>query len=450
MILKNKHVVVVGLARTGVAASKFLVSRGAKVTVTDLKKKTELSSFIKDLSDLKRIKYVLGSHPIKTLLKADFIIVSPGVPTNIPLLEAARKNKMPVLSEVEFASQYIRCPIIAITGTNGKTTTTMIVGKMFLNAQKKVFIGGNIGTPLTYMLLSKEKFEVVVCEVSSFQLENIEKFHPKASIILNLTPDHMDRHSPEEYWKMKGRIFENQTIKDFLILNAGDERVKTYETIAKSQIYYFGVERLTPKQEGVYFKNGKFCMKLKGSEKETYSADKLKLKGDHNKENFMAAILVGKLLKCKPEAIQKTIDEFQAVPHRLEFVKTAGYVDFYNDSKATNVHSVAKSLQSFEKPLVLIMGGKDTDQNFEMLRSLVQEHVKILIITGEAKEKINRAIGDYSETYVVGTFEEAIFMAYQKSRAGDVILFSPGCKSFDAFKNFEERGDRFKEMIRDI
>ncbi|MBI2646046.1 MAG: UDP-N-acetylmuramoyl-L-alanine--D-glutamate ligase [Deltaproteobacteria bacterium] len=451
MILKNKKVVIIGLARSGVAVAQFATQRGAKVTVTDLKTKAELQSYLKLLAPYKKIKYELGRHPLKTLLAADLFVVSPGVPLTNPLIEQAVKKNKKIMSEIEFAFQFITVPIIAVTGTNGKTTTTMMIGEMLKNAKKKVFVGGNIGNALTNMLLSKEKYQVAVAEVSSFQLEHVSSFQPKVALILNVTPDHLDRHgSMENYRKVKGRIFQNQRATDALILNADDELVKTYALESKSHAYFFGKGGLSEGQEGVYYKEGRFYLKTKELGREQYVTDQVKVKGDHNKENFMASLLAAKILKCSPEAIQTTLNNFQGVAHRLEYVKTRGYVEFYNDSKATNPYSVMRSLESFTKPLILIMGGRDKGCEFEILRPLIQQKVKNLILLGEAKEKINRAIGDYTETFLVGTLEEALFMAYQKSRAGDVILFSPGCSSFDMFKNYEDRGDRFKELLRDL
>ena len=451
MILKNKKGVVIGLARSGVAVAQFASLRGAKVTVTDLKPKSELQSSLKLLAPYKKIKYELGRHPLKTLLVADFFVVSPGVPLTNPLIEQALKKNKKVMSEIEFAFQFISVPLVAVTGTNGKTTTTMMIGEMLKNTKKSVFVGGNIGNALTNMLLSKEKYQIAVAEVSSFQLEHVEHFQPKIALILNLTPDHLDRHgSMENYRKIKGRIFQNQRATDVLILNADDDLVKTYAAETRSKVYFFGKGGLSEGQEGVYYKDGRFYLKTKDLGREQYVTDQVKVKGYHNKENFMASLLAAKLLKCSSEAIQTTLNTFQGVPHRLEYVKTRGYVEFYNDSKATNPCSVMCSLESFDRPLILIMGGRDKGCEFEILRPLIQQKVKTLILLGEAKEKINRAIGDYTETFLVGTLEEALFMAYQKSRAGDVILFSPGCSSFDMFKNYEDRGDRFKELLRDL
>lgn len=450
MQLKGKKIVVIGLARSGVPVAQFATERGAHVTITDVKTKTELEPFIKLLAPFKKIKYDLGRHSIQTLISHDLFVVSPGVPLTNPLLVQAQKKDKKIMSELEFAFLFIKEPIVAVTGTNGKTTTTMMIGQMLHNAKKKVFVGGNIGNALTNRLLSKEAYDFIVAEVSSFQLETIEKFQPKIAIILNLTSDHLDRHGTmEEYRKMKGNIFKNQIRSDYLILNADDLSVKSYAVETKANVLYFTKGKLDSNAQGISYRDNIFYVKTE-KWKEEFLAEQLKLKGDHNKENFMAAILAAKILKCSSEAIQTTINTFQPVPHRLEYVKTRGYVEFYNDSKATNVDSVICSLKSFNKPLILIMGGRDKGANFEMLRPFIQEKVKTLVLLGEAKEKINRAIGDYTETFLVGTLEEAIFMAYQKSRAGDVILFSPGCASFDMFKNYEDRGNKFKDLLRDI
>src|SRR3989338_4215798 len=314
MILKNKKIVIIGLARSGVAVAQFATQRGAKVTITDLKAKSELQPYLKLLAPYKKIKYELGRHPLKTLLAADLFVVSPGVPLTNPLIEQAVKKNKKIMSELEFAFQFITVPLIALTGTNGKTTATMMIGEMLKNAKKKVFVGGNIGNALTNMLLSKEKVQVAVAEVSSFQLELISHFQPKVALILNLTPDHLDRHgSMENYRKIKGRIFQNQKPADTLILNADDEWVKTYASETKSRTYFFGKEGLSEGQEGVYYKEGRFYLKTKDLGREQYLTDQVKVKGYHNKENFMASLFAAKILKCFPEGIQTTIKTFLGV-----------------------------------------------------------------------------------------------------------------------------------------
>ena len=451
MRLKGKKILIVGLARTGTAVARYLHPKGAKITVTDLKTKTELQSVLKPLSLYKGIQYKLGGHPLKVFLTSDLIIVSPGAPTNLAPLERAQSKHIPVMSELEFSARLITQPIIAVTGTNGKTTTTMMIGQMLRNADKSAFVGGNIGNPLINAAASREKYQAVVAEVSSFQLELASQFHPKIAMILNLAIDHLDRHeNMEKYAAFKARIFQNQKAADTLILNGNDPHLKGFQKDAPSRVLLLKHGGLDSKQEGIYYKDDYFILKSKKWGKEKFDARRIKVKGQHNQENFMAAILAAKLLKCNSKAIQQTLDTFEGVPHRMEYVKTRGYVDFYNDSKATNLHSVQAALASFDKPLILIMGGRDKGARFEELRPMIQKKVKILILMGEAKSVINRAIGDYTETFVVGTLEEAAFMAYQKSRAGDVVLFSPGCSSYDEFKNYEERGDRFKDLLRDL
>jgi len=449
--LKGKKVLVVGLARTGVSVAQLLSQRGAVVFVTDLRNKTELYGPLKVLSKYKRIKYDLGRHTQKGFLSVDLIVVSPGVPSNSPHLEKARKKGVEIMSELEFAFNLISQPIIAVTGTNGKTTTTMMIGNMFKHAKKNVFVGGNIGNPLTNVLLSREKYQYIIAEVSSFQLEIIKNFQAKVAVVLNISSDHLDRHETmDQYRTIKSRIFQNQKKTDLLILNANDPLVTTFGDEAKSKVFYFKVGKLNPDQEGIYYEEGKFHLRSGKLGKVTFNARNMKIRGDHNRENFMAALLVAKILKCKDAALQTAIDSFGGVPHRLEYVQTRAYVDFYNDSKATNVDAVKRAVMSFQKPLIVIMGGRDKGSPFEELRSIIQKKVKILIILGEAKERINRAIGDYTETFVVGTLEEAVYMAYQKSRAGDVILFTPGCTSFDEFKDYADRGDHFKLLLKEL
>jgi len=451
MQLKNKRVLIVGFARTGVSLAKYVAGRGAKVTITDLKSRKQLEKNLKALGSLKKITYELGRHPVKTFLNSDMVIMSPGVPLNLPPLEKALNKKIPVMSELEFTCRIVKQPIIAITGTNGKTTTTMMIGHMLKRAKKSAFVGGNIGNALVNVLLSKEKYKYVVAEVSSFQLELIQKFNAKIAAILNISPDHMDRHSDwETYQKIKSRIFETQKATDYLILNDDDGWLRGHAQKAKSRIHYFKIGKFESRREGIYLKDNKFYLTTKQLGREQFKAENMKVRGNHNKQNMMVAVLIAKILKCNSTAIQQAIDTFEGVPHRLEFVKTRGYVDFYNDSKATNIDAVRRALESFSKPLILIMGGRDKGAPFEDLRSIIQMKVKILILMGESKSTINRALGDYTETFIVGTLDEATFMAYQKSRAGDVVLFSPGCSSFDEFKNYEERGERFKDLLRDL
>lgn len=452
--LKDKKILVVGLAKTGVSLARFLTKHGALVTITDHKSKPELSSQLELLGDLP-IKFDLGGHSPKTFLAQDLVILSPGVPSALKIFDYARSQGIKITGEFEFATQFIKEPIVGITGTNGKTTTAHLIESMLTESGVSCWVGGAIGRPLTDYLLSEEKAKVVVAEVSSYMLETCDTFNPINIVFMNLAENHLDRYrSMEDYVNAKRKIFKNTNQATTSILNADDNAVVELArdpAVQRGRIFYFSRKpSLEPQimNIGGAVNIGQEIRVRTGPEIEYFNIKNIKLRGRHSIENIMAALLVAREHGAKHEGIQKVIDTFKGIPHRLEYVRKVGGVQFFNDSKATNVHSVLRALDSFDENVILIAGGKDTNLSYEALRNIVRRKVKTLILVGEAKERLNRDIGDFSETFLIGTFEEAVLIAYQKSRIGDIVLLSPGCSSFDMFDSFEERGDYFKEIVK--
>lgn len=451
--IKGKRILVVGLGRTGVSLCHFLVQQGAEVTVSDHKSKAELANYLEQIEKLD-IKYDLGGHTPKTFLQQDLIILSPGISPSLKIFDYARSQGVKVTGEHEFSSAFVKEPIIAITGTNGKTTTAHLT-KLFLEASGiKTWLGGNYGEPLSEYLRKGEQAQVVIAEVSSFMLEHVERFTPKNIVFTNLAENHLDRYrNMEEYVNAKRRIFLNTNQATTSILNADDNAVVELArdpAVQRGRIFYFSRKpSLEPQIMNI---GGAVIIKDRihvrtGPEIEYYSLANIKMRGKHSHENIMAAILAAREHGAKHEAIQEVMDTFPGLPHRLEYVRKVGGVEFYNDSKATNVHAVKRALDAFDENVILIMGGKDTNLNYTSLRDDIKRRVKNLILVGEAKERINRDVGDYSETFLIGTFEEAVLIAYQKSRIDDVVLLSPGCSSFDIFDSYVERGNYFKELV---
>lgn len=454
--LKGRKILVVGLSKTGVSLVKFLAEAGAEVTITDHKSPAELATALEEIEGL-NVHYDLGGHTPKTMVSQELIILSPGVSPELKIFEYARQHGVKVTGELEFSAQFVQEPIIAVTGTNGKSTTCKIIETMLRESGIKVWLGGNYGTPLTEYVRKKEKADVVICEVSSFQLETTEQFAPRTIVLMNVAENHLDRYrSMDEYVRAKRRIFQNTTHDTTSVLNADDSTVVDMArdpAVQRGRIFYFSRKpSLEPQIMNIGGAvNLKDQLKVRvGPEIEYYSVKNIKMRGKHAIENMMAAICATREYGAKPEVCQRVIEEFPGLQHRIEYVRKAGGVLFYNDSKATNVHAVLRALDSFDNNLILLMGGKYANVSFAPLADIIKRKVKTLILFGEAKEAINRDIGDYSETYLIGTFEEAVLIAYQKSRIGDIILLSPGCPSFDLFDNYEERGNYFKKLVNEF
>lgn len=454
---KGKRVLIVGAQKSGVALAKFFHGQGAKITISDVKTREQLGSVADILEEYEPI-WDLGGHSAKAVTNQDIIVLSPGVNPMNKAFDPARQNQIPITGELELASSLIREPIIAVTGTNGKSTVSRLIYEFLVESGVEAWVGGNYGTPLIEYVTNKEKAKVLVVEVSSFQLETADTFKPHHAVLLNLAEDHLDRYrSMTDYINAKKRLFKNANPESTSLLCADDPLVLECAKdplVQKSRIQYFSrrpalEEQIRARTGGAIFSNREIKVYLNsGVAPEIYYTSAMKVRGRHIVDNMMASILAARSYGAKPDAIQKVIDKFNGLPHRLEFVRRKGGVEFYNDSKATNVHAVLRALEAFDEPIILIAGGKDKGVDFTPLIEPVRRKVKNLILTGEAKERLNRTLGDFSETFIIGTFEEAVLLAYQKSRSGDVILLSPGCSSYDMFDNFEERGNYFKELIQ--
>lgn len=452
---ENKKVLVVGLARTGLAVARFLKDRGAQVTATDLKKKDELGSYVQNALTM-GISLKLGEHDIESFTGADFIVVSPGVPHSITPLEAARRAGIPVIGEVELASRCINEPIVAVTGTNGKTTTTSLIGKMLQASGRKVFVGGNIGDPLIDYINSGTDADVVVAEISSFQLDTIKSFRPKVGVLLNITEDHLDRYNDfSDYVRSKGRLFKNQESTDLAVLNGMDPAVCGLESIIAGQRLYFninsaGSHSVPGGRHGVVIKDKEMICSLPGEAPVILSLAKFRLKGEHNLENAAAATLAALAAGADRAGIQAVLDTYEGLHHRLEYVGNVNGIEYYNDSKATNVDAVKRSLESFTSPVILIMGGRDKGGSYALLNDLIRKRVKVLIAIGEAREKILSVLGGLTHSEPAGTLADAVRLARQAAAPGDVVLLSPGCSSFDMFSDYAERGEEFCKAVRGL
>jgi UDP-N-acetylmuramoylalanine--D-glutamate ligase len=454
--VKGKKIMVVGLSKTGVSLVKYLVELGAEVTISDHKSPAELAGSLELIEGI-NVHFDLGGHTPKAMLAQELIILSPGVSPELKIFDYARQNGVKVTGELEFAAQFVQEPIIAVTGTNGKSTTCKLIEAFLRESGINVWLGGNFGTPLIDYVRNKEKADVVIVETSSFMLELTETFAPRTIVLMNIAENHLDRYrSMDEYVRAKRRIFQNTTHDTTSVLNADDNTVVDMArdpAVQRGRIFYFSRK---PSLEPQIMNIGgavaiKDQLKVRvGPDIEYYQFKDMKMKGRHAIENVMAAICTTREYGAKPEIIQKVINEFSGLEHRLEYVRKAGGVIFYNDSKATNVHAVQRALDAFDNNIILIAGGKFANVSFAPIAEMVRRKVKTLILVGEAKEAINRDIGDYSETFLIGTFEEAVLIAYQKSRIGDIVLLSPGCPSFDLFDNFEERGNYFKKLVFDF
>ena len=447
MELLNKKILVVGLARTGVAVARFLTAQGARVTITDMKDEATLAPFLDQLAD-QDIDYELSKHERHSFLMADLIVVSPGVPMDIKPLLLAKAQRRPIISEIELAARFLTAPLVAITGTNGKTTTTTLTGEIFAACGFKTFVGGNIGNPLIELVTSGEAVDRVVVELSSFQLEGIVDFRPQVAVLLNITEDHLDRYATyQEYIDAKLRIFENQTSEDYAVLNMDDPLIAAHACKMKARVV-----PMSQRQEftqGIFYRNGSIVYRWEGRE-ELFATASFRLKGVHNIDNIMAALASTLLMGCDAGQALAAVEAFAGLPHRMEFVREVHGVAWYEDSKGTNVGSVVKSLESFDSGITLIAGGKDKGGEYTPLADLVTERVSHLILIGEAKERMHNALGSLTDTHLVDTLDDAVRLAHRLTSPGGVVLFSPACSSFDMFKNYEERGERFKSLVRSL
>jgi UDP-N-acetylmuramoylalanine--D-glutamate ligase len=441
MELKGSNVLIIGLGRTGKACARFLVDRGARVTVSDRRSASELQDEVQTLTEL-TLQYRMGAEERRWLDGVDWVVPSPGVPADNALLQEAVVRAIPVLSEIELAYRFFHSPIVAVTGTNGKSTTTTLIGAMMQAAGRKVFVGGNLGTPFISGLSGAWDWGVL--EVSSFQLEWVEQFRPRVAVLLNVTEDHLDRYaSLADYRRAKENIFAAQTNDDFAVLNREDPPVWNLRSRLKAAVVPFGFTQVT---EGAFATADSIIWRRGGGE-ESFSIRDVKLQGVHNIENMMAAVAAAKLAGLPSEPIRQTLQNFAGLEHRLEFVREKDGVTYFNDSKGTNVGAVIKSLAGFSAPVILIAGGVDKGGDYRPLQDGIRRTVRRLVLFGAAKHVIARALGHLTETVIVEDLPAAVRDAAAAARPGEVVLLSPACSSFDQFSNYAERGRTFKQLV---
>ncbi len=452
MEVKGKNVVVLGMGLSGVSAAVLMYQKGANVIINDCKPREELLPFLDALKPYPNIKIVTGGHPESIVNShTDLVVKNPGVPMDIKPLVRARKLRVKILTEIEIAYLFTKAPIIGITGTNGKTTTTALVGEIFKNDGRKVFIVGNIGVPLCDIALQAPSNSFLVTELSSFQLEGIDKFKPFISAFLNISEDHMDRHlNIDNYLEAKKQIFKNQTEKDAAVINADDPLLVGLEKGIKGRVIFFSRKRIL--KRGIYVKDEHIVIGEEGKITKVCPLEEASLPGKHNLENMLAASAISWAAGIRIETIGRTLRSFKGVAHRLENVGTFRNIIFINDSKGTNTGATIKALESFPNKVILIAGGKDKGADFEELAPFIKKRVKHLILLGETRDKIARAVqvqkGDFTNIILVNSIEEAVKESYRLAVEGDVVLLSPACASWDMFNNYEERGNEFKRAAK--
>jgi len=453
--IPTSRFLVVGLGTSGYWAARWLAEEGAKVTLSDIKKKSQLApEYVKELHAL-GVTLETGGHQKETFLCADAIVLSPGAPLDTPFIRAALQKKIPVMGEMELAARHVDIPMIAVTGTNGKTTVTSFLGQMLENAGYDVFVGGNIGTPLTAYLAGGKKADYLVVEVSSFQLDTIQQFSPKISMILNISPDHLDRYADyQAYIKSKLRIFENQGPGQTVILNADDPVLSSVTPPNGTTVFHYGLK----KKDGInaFIENGEIVSVANG--KNRFNLNAFSLAGAHNLENLLAIVLAGQALELADEPIQKTVDEFKGLPNRLEYTNRISGIQFYNDSKATNVDAAIRAVQSFDKPLILIAGGRHKGSNYQPLVEACRGNVKGAVFMGEAASLLSEAFTERVRAKnfsplpfsLAVNMKDAVSKAYGLAKSGDIVLLAPACSSFDMFRDYNHRGTVFKAAVEDL
>ncbi|MCL0039750.1 UDP-N-acetylmuramoyl-L-alanine--D-glutamate ligase [Nitrospinaceae bacterium] len=441
MLLKNKNITVVGAGCTGVATSNFLVSKEASVVLIDIKSRVELEKNLLSLSPGVRTLFGCSEIPESSSL----IVLSPGVNINASFLEESRRRGVQIISEIELAFRFTKTPIIAVTGTNGKSTVTTLIGDILKQAGKKIAVGGNLGAPFV-ALLEQDPVDYFVLEISTFQLEGIKTFRPNIAVILNITPDHLDRHKTlEEYADLKGRVSAFQNDGDILVLNKDDENVMKQGKRSKAKKVFFSLRGKV--DEGAYLEDGSMFTCSDGKEKRILSVGDLKTAMQFQAENLLSSMVVATLVNAANSDITSVAMKFEGLDHRVEWVRTVRGIDFVNDSKGTNVGALQKSLKVFSRPIILIAGGKDKGGDFRVLKNLFKEKVKHLVLIGETKNKLREVLNGSSSYEDAESMEDAVERSMEKATAGDIVLLSPGCSSFDMFKDFIERGNQFKEIV---
>jgi len=445
--LRNKRVLVVGLARTGIATALFCAARGARVTATDTRTEKELGDAVAALRKA-GVALELGGHRQERIFNTDLIIPSPGVPSDASLLQFARSKGVTIWSEIELAYRFLKGRLVGITGSNGKTTTTSLIEHILRTAGFSTILAGNIGTPLISCVGKSSDETLTVAELSSFQLELIEKFRPNISVFLNLTPDHLDRHHTlESYGRAKARIFENQVESDSAVLNADDPGTTPYAP-AKPQVFWFSRKQRVA--QGAFAKENDIVFRREGTEESILKLADIPLAGAHNVENVLAAVAATRLAGAEPAAIAKGVRSFAGVEHRLEFVAEIGGVRFYNDSKATNVDATLKALDAFPGRILVILGGKDKGSDYTLLQAPLRDKAILALLIGAAAGKIEKQIAGSVAIEQAGTLERAVEIAAHAAQPADIVLLAPACASFDQFQNYEHRGRVFKELVHQL
>jgi UDP-N-acetylmuramoylalanine--D-glutamate ligase len=451
MNYRGKTALVAGAGRSGIAAARFLLALQARVILTDIQGKEDLQDSIAPLLETAsrsgQLVLELGMHRHESFANCDFVVASPGIPRTLPFFETSRKARIPILAEVELAYRHLKGSIIAITGSNGKTTTTTLVSDLLNGAGIKAHAAGNIGKPLIDFAAGSTPETVYAVELSSFQLEDIHEFRPFIGAVLNLTPDHMDRYSSfEDYVSAKRRIFMNQEKSDYAVLNADDAATAAMKPEVRAKPVLFS--RIKPPAGiGAFLLNGRVVFRDEKGERDLFPVSAIGLPGTHNLENVLAACAMAVLAGAPPDSLEDSIRKFKGVEHRIEFVSEMDGVRYFNDSKATNVAAAAKSLEAFPGNILLIAGGRDKEADFTVLRSLVRERVKHLVLIGESAEKIRKALFGATAVSLVPTIEEAVRLCRNLAERGDVVLLAPACASFDMFRDYEHRGRAFKEAV---
>ena len=452
MELNGKNILVVGIGKSGQAVARFAGARGAAVTMTDLCDEAALAVHIPELRQM-GVDLVLGQHPIEIFQQADLIIVSPGVPHTIKPLELARNRNIPVIGELEFASRFIHEPVVAVTGTNGKTTTTSLLGEMLALSGKKVFVGGNIGKPLIEYVEENAGAETVVIEISSFQLDTTRTFRADVAVLLNISKDHLDRYdSFDAYVASKGRIFSNQTSENTAVINLMDPEVKKSAAACRAKIrpfFHAGRNIAAPESGAVIFED-EIIIHSNNGESVSLDLKQASLTGAHNRENIAAAALAALAAGATATGIQAAISSFRPLAHRLEAVDTINGVLYVNDSKGTNVDAVSRALDAISRPTVLIMGGRDKGSDYATLTKKLKKTVKQLVLMGEAAGAIEMQLGTTAPVLNAVDMAQAVKLAAAASGPGDVVLLSPACSSFDMYNSYSQRGEDFCKQVREL
>jgi UDP-N-acetylmuramoylalanine--D-glutamate ligase len=450
MELKNKKVLVVGLGKSGLAAALFLRRRGALVTVSDVRSAEQLAKEIPALIEA-GIMVEAGGHGLLTFRRQDLIVVSPGVPLDTPELAQVKSFGLPVIGELELAARFLKGHTLAVTGSNGKTTTTTLLGEILTASGLPTLVGGNIGVPVVSLIDQSTDDTWSVLEVSSFQLETTDEFHPSIAVILNITPDHLDRHgSFENYCAAKERIFAQQTAADYLVLNADNTPCAEAAARSAARVYWFSIEHPVP--QGAWLESGSVVYRSaeNAPTEKVMPLSGIPLKGAHNIENVLAAVVAARLAMVPAEAIRSAVESFKAVEHRLEYVATINGVEFYNDSKATNVDATAKAIAAFSGGIHLILGGKDKNSDYTQLADLLRERVSAVYTIGSAAAKIESHLRGLVSIHSCETLDKAVQVAASAAQRREIVLLAPACSSFDQFDNYEHRGRVFKQLVKEL